>query len=69
MSIPNANWRKSSYSNGGGDGNECVELAILPDGGVAVRDSKQGENGPHLTFSYPQLLTFLARTSHAGSPD
>ncbi len=30
-------WRKSSYS--GGNGN-CVEIARLPDGTVAVRDSK-----------------------------
>jgi hypothetical protein len=31
-------WRKSSYSDGGG---ECVETAVLPDRRVAVRDSKQ----------------------------
>ncbi|MGW1000682.1 DUF397 domain-containing protein [Streptomyces sp. NPDC002520] len=32
------NWRKSSYS-GGGDGNNCVEIATSP-AHVAVRDSK-----------------------------
>jgi hypothetical protein len=31
-------WRKSSYSDSGG---ECVETAILPDRRVALRDSKQ----------------------------
>ena len=31
-------WRKSSYSSG--QGGNCVEVAALPDGGIAVRDSK-----------------------------
>lgn len=30
-------WRKSSFSNGGGN---CVECAALPDGRFAIRDSK-----------------------------
>jgi hypothetical protein len=34
----NLEWRKSSYS--GGTGGNCVEIAALPDGGYAVRDSK-----------------------------
>jgi hypothetical protein len=29
-------WRKSSYSTGG---NQCVEIAVVHDGQVAVRDS------------------------------
>ncbi|MEV8125312.1 DUF397 domain-containing protein [Streptomyces sp. NPDC085944] len=37
MTTPD-NWRKSSYS-GGGDGNNCVEIATSPTH-VAVRDSK-----------------------------
>ncbi|MFF7641051.1 DUF397 domain-containing protein [Streptomyces canus] len=32
------NWRKSSYS-GGGDGNNCVEIATRPTC-IAIRDSK-----------------------------
>ncbi|MFE1834366.1 DUF397 domain-containing protein [Streptomyces sviceus] len=32
------NWRKSSYS-GGGDGNNCVEIATHPTH-IAIRDSK-----------------------------
>ncbi len=35
-------WRKSSYSSNEG---ECVEVASLPDGARAVRDSKD-PNGP-----------------------
>ena len=31
-------WIKSSYS--GADGNNCAEIAPLPNGGRAVRDSK-----------------------------
>ncbi|MFB7651167.1 MULTISPECIES: DUF397 domain-containing protein [unclassified Streptomyces] len=37
MTTPDQ-WRKSSYS-GGGDGNNCVEVATLPTI-TAVRDSK-----------------------------
>lgn len=36
-SEPELVWRKSSYSKPAGN---CVELAELPDGGVAMRDSK-----------------------------
>ncbi|GEB52725.1 MULTISPECIES: DUF397 domain-containing protein [Streptomyces] len=37
-------FRKSSYS-GGGDSNECVEVAQTRAGGRAVRDSKQPRGG------------------------
>ncbi|NEA88384.1 DUF397 domain-containing protein [Streptomyces sp. SID7958] len=37
MSTPD-NWRRSSYS-GGGDGNNCVEIANAPTR-ISVRDSK-----------------------------
>jgi len=36
-------WRKSSYS-GGGEGNDCVEMATLPTR-VAIRDSKLPAQG------------------------
>ncbi len=49
------NWRKSSYSSAEGD---CVEVATLPDGGRAVRDSKD-PHGPTLTFTPAQWRTFL----------
>jgi hypothetical protein len=35
--ISQDRFRKSSFSGGGG----CVEVRLLPDGHVAVRDSKQ----------------------------
>jgi hypothetical protein len=41
-------WRKSSYSNE--NGGACVEVADLPDGGRAVRDSKDHGRGPILRF-------------------
>ncbi len=36
-------WRKSSFS--GGNGGSCVEAAPLPDGRVAVRNSKHPDAG------------------------
>lgn len=35
--LSHAQWRKSPYSVGEG---QCVEIADLPGGGVALRDSK-----------------------------
>lgn len=35
-----AAWRKSTFCNGA---DTCVEVALLPDGSVAVRDSKDGD--------------------------
>lgn len=43
-----AAWRKSSYSNGQA---ECVEVAFLDDGRVAVHDSKANGRGPVLVFT------------------
>jgi hypothetical protein len=50
-------WRKASYSSNQGN---CVEVAALPDGGRAVRDSKD-PSGPVLTFSAGAWRAFLAR--------
>ncbi|OHV63468.1 DUF397 domain-containing protein [Pseudofrankia sp. BMG5.36] len=50
-------WRKSSHS--AGNGGECVEVAALPDGGRAVRDSKDPE-GPVLRFTAAEWRAFLA---------
>lgn len=44
-------WVKSSYS--GGTGGNCVEVAALPDGGRAIRDSKD-RNGPVLFLTPAQ---------------
>ena len=56
MDLSNATWRKSSYS--GGNGGNCVEVAVLPDGGRAVRDSKDPD-GPKLMFSPVEWRTFI----------
>ncbi|MFG3259062.1 DUF397 domain-containing protein [Streptomyces sp. NPDC048172] len=39
MTEQQLNWIKSSYS--GAPSDDCVEAALLPDGRVAVRDSKR----------------------------
>ncbi|MEU6757586.1 DUF397 domain-containing protein [Streptomyces sp. NPDC046685] len=49
-------WVKSSYS--GNNGN-CVEVAVLPDGGRALRDSKD-PSGPVLTFAADEFNAFVA---------
>ncbi|MFF1719072.1 DUF397 domain-containing protein [Streptomyces sviceus] len=50
------NWRKSSYS-GGGDGNECVEIATHPTH-VSIRDSKTPTRAT-LTLPTPTFTTFI----------
>jgi hypothetical protein len=53
--VDHARWRKSSYS--GGNGGACVEVAVLPDGTMAVRDSKD-PGGPKLTFPADDWAAF-----------
>jgi hypothetical protein len=48
-------WRKSSFSNANGGG--CVEVANLPNGGWAVRDSKDPQ-GPVLRFTASEVDAF-----------
>lgn len=47
-------WRKAAASGNNG----CVEVAALPGGGVAVRDSKD-PSGPALSFSRQEWVSFL----------
>lgn len=54
--LTSARWRKSSRSNGGGDG-DCVEVAELRDQ-VAMRDSKN-PTGPVLAFTRTEWRAFL----------
>ena len=42
-----ARWRKSSFS-ANGQGGGCVEVAFLPGGTVAVRDTKDRAALPHI---------------------
>lgn len=54
-------WVKSSYS---ASQDECVEVAILPNGGHAVRDSKDSD-GPMLQFTAHEWRAFVARVKQA----
>jgi len=49
-------WQKSRRSNPSGN---CVELAGLPDGGVAVRNSRD-PYGPALVYTRDELAAFIA---------
>ena len=44
IDLSNLRWFKSSASASGA----CVEVAHLPGGGVAVRDSKDRSKAPHV---------------------
>ena len=48
-------WRKSSASNPQGN---CVELAVLPDGGVAIRNSRFPA-GPQITYTRAEIAAFV----------
>ena len=50
-------WRKSTFS--GANGSDCVEVAALPGGGHAVRDSKNPA-GPQLRFTPSEWAAFTA---------
>jgi hypothetical protein len=53
--LTGAHWFKSSASSTGG----CVEVAHLPHGGVAVRDTKNRGKTPHV-FTRHEWQCFLA---------
>jgi hypothetical protein len=52
-------WFTSSFS--GGNGNSCLEVAFLPDGSVALRDTKDRTRPAH-TYSATAWATFLTAT-------
>jgi len=66
LQLPGAEWQKSSYSNPSGN---CVEMARLPAGQVAVRDSKR-PGDPVLVFTWAEWSAFVTalRTAHACLP-
>lgn len=52
-------WKKSSFSGEGENGDGCVEVAFLPDGAVAVRDTKDRSLAPH-HYSAAEWTAFVA---------
>lgn len=54
--LPSVTWTKSSHSNATGN---CVELAVLPGGSVAVRNSRD-PHGPALIYTRDELAAFVA---------
>lgn len=54
--LPGATWCKSSHS--GAQGN-CVEIAELAGGEVAVRNSRHTD-GPALVFTRAEMTAFVA---------
>ncbi|MFZ3551733.1 DUF397 domain-containing protein [Streptomyces sp. 4.24] len=64
--LPEAQWRKSSFSDGG---EQCVEIADTrpTHGFIAVRDSKRPA-GPALTFTESAFTTFLPHAVHGRTP-
>jgi hypothetical protein len=66
-SLAEARWRKSVRS--GPTGGNCVEVAFLADGDVALRNSRQPD-GPALIFTTAEWDAFIggARDGEFGSP-
>ncbi|WP_351236031.1 DUF397 domain-containing protein [Streptomyces sp. NPDC002133] len=54
--LNSVTWIKSSHSNATGN---CVELAALPDGQVAVRNSRDPQ-GPALVYTRDEVVAFVA---------
>ena len=62
--LEGAVWQKATYSNPTGN---CVELAMLADGRIAVRNSRHPA-GPALVYERAELDAFL-RGAKAGEFD
>ncbi|MGH3569696.1 MAG: DUF397 domain-containing protein [Pseudonocardia sp.] len=54
-SLADARWRKSSHSGAVGN---CVEIAALPSGEMAFRNSRD-PGGPALIFTQAEFVAFL----------
>ncbi|GII57907.1 transcriptional regulator [Planotetraspora thailandica] len=58
-------WRKSRRSNPSGN---CVELAELPDGRVAIRNSRH-PSGPVLVYERDDMAAFLTSAKNGAFDD
>lgn len=64
VDLSRAVWRKSSRSGGlNGGGDECVEVAALDDGRIAVRDSKCPE-GAVLVVTRAGMAAWISGVQH-----
>lgn len=52
--IPGHEYTKSTFSGNGG----CVEVCLLPDGTIGLRDSKDISKPPHV-FTQPEWRAFV----------
>lgn len=53
--LPAVTWQKSRASNPSGN---CVEMAVLPGGRIAVRNSRD-PGGPALIYTAEEISAFL----------
>ncbi|MGQ0480017.1 MAG: DUF397 domain-containing protein [Pseudonocardia sp.] len=53
--LPDVDFRRSSFCSNG----MCVEVAALPGGDIAIRDSKDGDDAPVLRFTADEWIAFL----------
>jgi Domain of unknown function (DUF397) len=63
VDLSRAMWRKSSRSALNGGTEDCVEVAALDDGRIAVRDSKCPE-GAVLVFTRAGLAAWISDVRH-----
>lgn len=65
VGLEGAVWRKSSWSAYNGN---CVEVARLPQGMIAVRDSKDASCGRVLAFEAAAWRSFVASVKRRSKP-